>query len=185
MEKQYGFYIDLDRCVGCSACSVACKMEHNDPPLPGSPVGTQAAKRRRVNEILSGYYPDFKKMFVSMSCFHCAEPACIEVCPAGAISKRAADGIVIVDSNKCIGCHYCFFACPFGVPQYGDDGTMLKCDFCLERLEKGLEPACVNTCPAQALHAGTMEELSKFVTEKAAIKLIGDTQPSVFFSLKK
>ncbi len=107
---------------------------------------------------------------------------CAAVCSTGAISKRAEDGIVVMDQDKCIGCHYCFFACPFGIPQYGDDGTMQKCDFCLDRLEQGKEPACVATCPTKALHAGTMEELSKLAAEKAATKLAGATQPSILIS---
>ncbi|MBM4466964.1 MAG: 4Fe-4S dicluster domain-containing protein [Chloroflexi bacterium] len=182
MKKQYGFYVDLDRCLKCCGCQVACKMEHNLPPLPGSPAGTQGLKWRRVVEILSGSYPDFKKLFVSLSCMHCAKPACAAVCPTGAISKRVEDGIVVVDSNKCIGCHYCFFACPFGAPQYGDDGLMQKCNYCLERLEKGLEPACSNTCPAQALHTGTMEELAQLAAKKAGTRLAASTQPSILIS---
>ena len=113
---------------------------------------------------------------------HCGEPACVAVCPAGAISKRAQDGIVVVDQNKCIGCHYCFFACPFGVPQYGSSGTMQKCNYCLDRTEKGQEPACVNSCPAQAIKAGTMDELAKYTQERMARKLAGSTQPSVLIS---
>jgi len=117
-----------------------------------------------------------------MACMHCGEPACVAVCPAGAITKRAEDGIVVVDQNKCIGCHYCFFACPFGVPQYGDDGTMQKCNLCLDRLAAGKEPACVATCPAGALHAGKLSDLAKIAQEKVAKKLAASTQPSVLIS---
>jgi len=112
---------------------------------------------------------------------HCGKPACEEVCPTGAISKRAEDGIVVVDRNKCNGCQECFSACPYHVPQFGDDGTMQKCDFCIER---GLEPACTAHCPTEALQYGTMEELSKLATEKAAQRLIGPAEPSIFISNK-
>ena len=88
----------------------------------------------------------------------------------------------MVDQTKCIGCHYCFFACPFGVPQYGKDGTMQKCNFCLDRLVQGKQPVCVSTCPAGALHAGSLEELAKIAQAKAAVKLSGSTLPSVLVS---
>ncbi|NLF15511.1 MAG: 4Fe-4S dicluster domain-containing protein, partial [Anaerolineaceae bacterium] len=133
-------------------------------------------------DVWNGTFPDVTRTFVSMSCLHCGDPACASVCPTGAITKRAEDGIVVVDQDKCIGCHYCFYACPFGVPQYGPDGKMYKCDFCLDRLEEGKEPACVATCPTGALHSGTMEELAKRAEEKAAKSLVGATQPSVLVS---
>jgi len=170
---QKGFYVDTSRCIGCYSCQVACKTQHSLEVGP---------RWRRITEIESGKYPDVTRTYVSLSCMHCAKPACMAVCPTGAISKRAEDGIVVVDRAKCIGCRYCFFACPFGAPQYGSDGTMQKCDLCLERLEDGKEPACVATCLGGALHAGTLEELSKLAAEKAATRLAGATQPSVLIA---
>ena len=128
MAKQYGFYMDTERCIKCWACEVACKQWN------GIEAGTIA--RRKVHEVESGTFPNVTRTFVSMSCMHCGEPACAKVCPAGAITKRGEDGIVVVDKEKCIGCHYCFFACPFGVPQYTDAG-MDKCDCCIGN---GVEP---------------------------------------------
>ena len=174
MKEQYGFYLELDRCIDCWACEVACKQWH------GIKAGT--VRWRRVIDIWGGKYPDVTRTFLSLACMHCGSPACEAVCPTGAIKKRVEDGVVVVDQDKCTGCHYCFFACPFGIPQYGEDGTMQKCDFCLDRLEEGQEPACAATCPTKALHAGTMEELSKLAAEKAATKLGGATQPSVLIS---
>ena len=170
---QKGFLLEVERCVGCFACQVACKTKNDTEVGP---------LWRRVTEIESGKYPETTRRFVSMACMHCGEPACVAVCPAGALSKRAEDGIVVVDQNKCIGCHYCFFACPFGVPQYGSSGTMQKCDLCLDRLEEGKEPACVATCLGKAIHAGTMQDLSKFAQQKVAKKLAGSTVPSVLIS---
>lgn len=174
MSKQKGFYIETDKCINCWACEVACQQWHN--------IKAGTWRRRRVLDIVNGTFPDVKRTFISMSCMHCEQPACEAVCPTGAISKRTEDGIVVVDQNKCIGCHYCFFACPFGVPAYGN-GVMQKCDLCLsQNLEEGADPRCVATCPTKALHAGTMEELAEMVRQKVAEKLATSTIPSMFIS---
>lgn len=179
---QKGFYIDTSRCTGCYSCATACKNWNGVAPKVTDAPGTQGPKWRRVVTIESGAYPDAKIVSLSLACMHCEQPACEAVCPTGAISKRAEDGIVVVDNTKCIGCHYCFFACPFGVPQYGPDGTMQKCQYCLDRTTKGQDPACVATCPAKAIKAGTLEELSKYAQEKVAQRLAASTQPSVLIS---
>ncbi len=173
---QRGFYIELDRCVGCHSCEVACKQWNGLAP---NAVGKAGPNWRTLTSVESGVFPNVTAVELSLACMHCGAPACEAVCPAGAIAKRPDDGIVVVDQEKCIGCHYCFFACPFGVPQYGDDGTMEKCNLCLDRLEQGKEPICVATCPTQALHSGTLEELGKMAAEKAARKLAASTQPSL------
>jgi len=113
---------------------------------------------------------------------HCGKPACMAVCPEKAISKRAEDGIVVVEQSKCSGCHSCASACPFGVPQYGEDSLMQKCNYCLDRIAKGQEPACTATCPTRALRAGTMEELSQLASEKAARRLAAASDPSIWIS---
>jgi len=179
---QMGFYLDTDRCVGCQSCVVACKNWNNLAPKLTATPGTQGPKWRRVTSIESGTYPNVDIVKISLACMHCGKPACAGVCPTGAISKRAEDGIVVVDSNKCIGCRYCFFACPFGVPQYGEDGTMQKCNLCLSRLAEGRQPACVENCPAKAIYAGTFEELAKLASAKVAKRLTGSTLPSVLIS---
>ncbi len=168
MAKQYGFYFDADRCVQCRACEVACKSANNIEPGP---------RWRRVIDIWEGEFPNVTCTFFSLACMHCGKPACAEACPTGAITKRAEDGIVVVDRDKCNGCQECSAACPYDVPQFGDDGIMQKCNFCIER---GQEPACVATCPAEALRYGTMEELSKLAEVKAAKKLAGLTEPSIY-----
>lgn len=172
MGKQYGFYYDVSRCVQCRTCEVACKTIRNVEP---------GLKWRRVVETWGGEFPNVTRTFFSLACMHCAKPACVEVCPTDAITKRAEDGIVVVDRDKCNGCQECFYACPFGVPQFGHDGTMQKCDFCIEI---GGEPACVASCPAEAIHYGTIEELSELAAGKAAEKLTGPTEPSIFISNK-
>ncbi|MDX9832663.1 MAG: 4Fe-4S dicluster domain-containing protein [Anaerolineae bacterium] len=173
MAKQYGFYLEVDKCAECHACEVACKAANNVD---------LGVRWRRVTTVWSGTFPNVTKESISLSCMHCGNPACEAVCPAGAIKKDPETGVVRVDRSKCIGCHYCFFACPFGVPQYGDDGTMQKCELCIDKLAAGQDPACVSTCPAGALHAGTLEELAALAQEKAAKTLTSSTQPSVLFS---
>jgi anaerobic dimethyl sulfoxide reductase subunit B (iron-sulfur subunit) len=168
MAKQYGFYYDVSRCIQCRTCEVACKSIRNVEP---------GLKWRRVVEIWGGEFPNVTRTFFSLACMHCGKPACMEVCPTSAITKRAEDGIVVVDRDKCNGCQECFYACPFDVPQFGNDGTMQKCDFCIEI---GGKPACAASCPAEAIHYGTMEELSELATGKVAEKLTGPTEPSIF-----
>jgi len=170
MAKQYGFYFDADRCVMCHACVTACKSARDVEP---------GVQWRKVIEIWAGEFPDISRTFVSLSCLHCAEPECVEACPNGAIRKRAEDGIVVVDKNECTGCGECFYACPYQVPQFGADGLMQKCDFCLDR---GIKPACAEICPADALFYGTMEELEQKAAEKKAQRLSGNTVPSFYIA---
>lgn len=158
MKKQYVFYHDTDRCIKCFACEVACKQWH------GIKAGT--IKLRRVEEITTGVFPDVKRTFKSVSCMHCIKPKCIEACPEGAITKREEDGIVIMDGAKCTGCRSCLEACAIKAPQFREDGTMQKCDMCLDRIEQGQTPFCVSTCPTQALRWGTLEELAAVIAAK-------------------
>ena len=106
----------------------------------------------------------------------------MEVCPEGAISKKSKGGIVIVDTEKCIGCRTCGDACPFGVPQYGKSGTMQKCDMCLERMERGRSPVCAETCPGEALKYGVMDDLAEESAERSAYRLTASTDPPVLIS---
>lgn len=154
---QIGWIIDLTKCTGCHTCEVACKMENNTfPQLSPLPVksawGSAQVNWRRVLEIESGRFPNVKRSFYTMSCHHCAHPACMASCPADAISKRGQDGIVLIDQSKCIGCKYCATACPYGAPQFNETtGLMEKCTFCVHRIDAGLEPACVTSCLGGAL----------------------------------
>lgn len=150
MKKHYSFYFEVDRCLKCWACEIACQQWH------GIKAGT--VKLRRVVEVTSGTFPNVTRTFLSLSCRHCDKASCVAACPKGAISQRIEDGIVVVDTQKCAGCRSCFEACPFGIPQYNEDGTMQKCDMCLDRLEQGQTPICAATCPTQALRWGTREE---------------------------
>jgi anaerobic dimethyl sulfoxide reductase subunit B (iron-sulfur subunit) len=170
MSKQYGFYYDAGRCIQCRTCELACKSANNVEP---------GVKWRRVVETWNGEFPNVTRAFFSLACMHCKKPACAAACPTGAISKRAGDGIVVVDRDQCNGCQDCFAACPYGVPQFGDDGLMQKCDFCIEI---GREPACVGSCPADALNFGPLDELLEMATEKAAKRMSGSTKPSMIIT---
>ena len=158
MSNQYIFYHDPERCIKCYACEIACEQWH------GIKAGTM--KFRKVTETTTGTYPDVKRVFRSTACLHCPRPRCIEACAQGAISKRPEDGVVLVDRSKCTGCRACEEACPVHAPQFDEDGTMQKCDMCLDRIEKGQTPFCVATCPTQALSWGRVENLRAFTAGK-------------------
>lgn len=157
---QLGWILDLTKCVGCHSCAVACKSENNTVPQT-SPLTVRNGKAvtvdyRRVFELESGVYPDVSREFVSMACNHCAEPACMKSCPVGAISKRSSDGIVLIDQEKCNGCKYCVWACPWGAPRFSEITKKVeKCTLCVHRIDAGLQPSCVTTCVGRALKIGT------------------------------
>jgi anaerobic dimethyl sulfoxide reductase subunit B len=163
----YALRLDLDRCVGCMACAVAC-MDQNDLEASGEQTAW-----RQVFVVESGSYPEARIRYVSLACMHCADAPCLAACPAGAISRSPATGAVVVDAARCIGCHSCSIACPFGIPRFGRDGAMQKCDLCSARIEQGLEPACVRVCPNKALDYGNPNTLTLETEKKAAARLAG------------
>jgi anaerobic dimethyl sulfoxide reductase subunit B (iron-sulfur subunit) len=167
MSKQYGFSYSPARCVQCHTCELACKSSHDIEPW---------VQWRHVGETWNGKYPDVTRTFFSLACMHCEEPACMTVCPTGAITKREEDGIVIVDREKCNGCRDCLEACPFDVPQFGKDGIMQKCDFCINN---GGIPVCAESCPSGALKYGVLDELLETTTDKTVRRMDGSTGPSM------
>lgn len=174
--RQKAFFFNQDNCIGCRACEAACKQEFD------LPVGL---RRRRVITQMEGTYPNVAQRFTSMSCNHCAAPACVKACPVGALYKRSKDGIVLFDEKKCIACRRCGAACPYGAPQYHPEtGKVNKCTLCVRRLEKGLPPACTITCMGLALEYGTLAELDKVSGARREVKGFADpalTQPSIRF----
>jgi anaerobic dimethyl sulfoxide reductase subunit B (iron-sulfur subunit) len=159
------FYLDIDRCTGCFACTVAC-MDQNDIEVRDEPMAW-----RQVFALETGAFPEAHLRYVSLACMHCEDAPCVFACPTGALRKEAPTGVVRVEGDLCIGCHSCSIACPFGVPRYGSDGKMQKCDLCEERLKHGLEPACVRVCPTRALRYGSANELGLLVERTAAERL--------------
>lgn len=150
-QRHWGMVIDLDKCTGCQACAVACKME-NDVDL-----GVFWSRVYRMGPV--GQYPDKLEMFYFPSqCMHCEEPSCIEVCPTKATYKTD-EGIVLVDSNLCFGCQYCIWACPYDARTLNPNTKSVeKCIFCAHKLEKGEQPACVYTCTAGCRTAGDLND---------------------------
>lgn len=156
---QMGFYFDQTRCIGCHTCAVACKDWHD---IEAGPVNWM-----RVEVIEKGRFPNLFAAWLAIPCFHCADPPCLRACPENAIRKRETDGIVFVDPDKCTGSERCprkcLNACPWNAPQFGleENAKMQKCDFCLERLETGKSPICVEACPMYAIEIGPLHELQR------------------------
>lgn len=165
-----GFTIDLERCVGCQACVIACKVENGTP---------RNIHWMRVLEKEVGEFPHARRTFTPVRCNHCANPPCVQACPTGAFVQRD-DGVVVIKDDVCVGTMACLTACPYYVPvrydggggyfgrqltTYEDtkysqhrEGTAQKCDFCYQRLDAGRPPACVEACPADALNYGDLDD---------------------------
>ena len=145
----FGFIIDNQKCIGCHACTVACKAEHE------TPIGVN---RTWVKYIEKGEFPHSQRHFSVMRCNHCDDAPCIEICPVTALFRRE-DGIVDFDNQRCIGCKACMQACPYDALYLDPDTlTAAKCNYCAHRVDIGLEPACVNVCPTHAIISGDLDD---------------------------
>jgi sulfite dehydrogenase (quinone) subunit SoeB len=199
-----GLAIDLDTCVGCHACAVACKQWNGESLMGGAPDydpygrAPSGAWYNRIRQYeLEGdpsfsphgcattHQPLSKTINVPMSCMHCEEAHCVTVCPTGASYKRAEDGIVLVDPDRCMGCNYCAWACPYGARELDENkGVMKKCTLCVDRIydqqlpEAERQPACVLACPTHARHFGDYDDpasnVSKLATERGRQDMLGD-----------
>jgi formate dehydrogenase iron-sulfur subunit len=150
------FLFDATRCIDCRACMVACSVENN--------IAMNKTRIWVAGEGIMGKYPDLQRGTMVYHCMHCNHPDCLSACPVGAYTKRL-DGPVVYNPDKCIGCRYCMNACPFGVPHFDYDKGLIegafidKCTFCPQRIDNGQEPACIATCPTDALEYGERDEL--------------------------
>ena len=159
---QYGIVTDLNRCVGCLACMVGCKMVNEVP------IGSYWNKTLRIgpNPRTEGAGPDQVDLyFLTVQCQHCENPECVKVCPTGA-SHKLDDGTVQVDKEKCIGCQFCAMACPYGVRYLNEEERVVeKCTLCEQKIAQGEVPMCVDTCVGLARWFGDMEQsdYSQFV----------------------
>lgn len=198
--------MDLRSCSGCQTCTIACKVDNATPP---------GVLWKSVKDVEVGAYPNVRRFFLPVQCMHCAEPPCMDVCPTTATMKRP-DGIVYIDYDRCMGCGYCVLACPydarclikeqvayFPIQAQGGRkprplGVAMKCDFCFDRIDladgdskagKGPEstPVCVNSCPADALVFGDLDDpesrLSKVIAARPGVRLSLEmgTDPSVYY----
>lgn len=184
-HPHWGMVIDLKKCVGCDSCTVACKSENRTPPGISYNV---------VIEEEHGTFPNVSRVNIPRPCMQCDNPPCVTVCPVNATYK-GKDGIVVIDSDRCIGCRYCITACPYGArsfdfgesyrdemqgaddilaPEFGKDrdappvGTVRKCTFCMHRLGRGEEPACCETCIGDARFFGDLSDPESKVSRLAA-----------------
>ena len=175
---KYGFVIDNRKCIGCHACTTACKSEHDVP------VGVN---RTWVKNVEKGEFPDTRRLFSVMRCNHCTDAPCVEICPTEALFFRD-DGIVDFDKDRCIGCKSCMQACPYDALYIDPEtNTAAKCNYCAHRIDLGLEPACVNVCPEHAIISGDMEDSNSEIAQllaKQAVKVRKPekgTQPNLFY----
>jgi Fe-S-cluster-containing dehydrogenase component len=192
-HRQLALMIDIDRCIGCHACTVVCQEEHNDP---------REVKRLRVptvgsghHDIPAGVYPNVWMYFEPRMCQHCVNPPCIASCPFDAIEK-GEDGVVrIIDAN-CTGCMACVPACPYGVIEIKEEERLVAmCDMCSSRLAVGLRPACVGACPGDAIFFGDIYDedsdinVQRRQVPKHSFELAGGghsaDRPSTFYQSRK
>lgn len=203
---RYAMVIDLKLCTGCHTCSVACKVENNLPNgIWWNRILTVGGESM---DTPSGEYPNLRMQYLPINCQHCENPACVKACPVGATYKRAEDGVVIQNYDKCIGCRYCMIACPYaGVrsfnwkkPEYAIDVAMgdaavtphqynsvEKCTFCSHRLLQNLPPACIPACPNRARYFGDIDDpasdVSRALQGKNHVRILEEkgTKPSIFY----
>ena len=201
---KYGMVIDLKRCIGCHACSVSCKFANN---LPNNiwhntvySIGGDISEGIEITpghfDVAGGEFPNVSLNFVPVSCQHCDNPACVAVCPTGATFKRE-DGIVVIDAEACIGCRQCETACPFGVRHLNEEetcyyvdfergyydapkqlpNTETKCNLCVQRLERGEIPACIECCVGRARWIGDLDDpdsdVSRALEGREYVQLVG------------
>jgi len=176
---RYGFLIDQHRCIGCHACTVACKEEHNIP------VGVN---RTWVKYVEKGVYPDTRRHFAVLRCNHCDDAPCIEICPTVALFRRP-DGIVDFDNERCIGCKSCMQACPYDALYIDPDrNTAAKCNFDASRVELGYKPACEVVCPTQAILSGDLDDPDSMISKRIAMEKVSvrkaekGTKPKLFYA---
>jgi len=168
--KQHGFHFNADNCIACHACESACSEKNDLPPH---------LAYRTVGTIEGGCYPDVTRINISMACNHCEDPVCLKGCPTRAYTKYLEYGAVLQDPDICFGCGYCTWVCPYNAPQLDPvKGEVSKCNMCVDRLEIGLQPACVSACLGNALEFGVIEDLPKG-QEEAKLSLPSFPDPKI------
>jgi len=180
-EKRMAMLIDVTKCMGCRGCQVACKQWNQLPAAKTRNTGTyQNPPELSANTwtLVNFIEPDVSRdefernpqwFFRKQQCLHCGDPACVHACPTGALKQRH-DGIVYIDQAICAGCKYCVEVCPFGTPHPNHEtGTAMKCRMCLDRVDDGMQPACVTACPTGALEFGTRTAMLDLAEKRMAV----------------
>ncbi len=177
MKTRYAMAVDTRRCVGCNACVIACKTENALP---------NGGFRDWITTEVGGTFPDLHMEIRSERCNHCAEPSCVSACPNGA-SHVGEGGVVLVNRSKCTGCKACIAACPYDARYVHPAGFVDKCTFCLHRVKRSQQPACVETCPTRSLTFGDMADPESGVArllrsrKLKVLKPESGNDPRVFF----
>lgn len=187
MSKRLGLVIDQERCIGCEACTVACRLE-NQATAPWIRVETMRASQKDTPE---GRFPELSMTFLPQVCQHCDRPPCVDACPVEALSKRE-DGPVVLDRDVCDGCQTCIPACPYDAIRVSGDGLLVeKCTLCLHRIDQGLIPFCALCCEGQAILFGDLNDpesdAGRFIANEATYRLRPelDTGPGVYYGPPK
>jgi phenylacetyl-CoA:acceptor oxidoreductase subunit 1 len=206
---QYGMFIDLEKCVGCQTCTVSCKVNNKTP---------DGVFFNQTNDYEKGEFPDVEREYLPVQCNQCDDPKCVTVCPADA-TYEVEGGIITIDPDACTGCKSCIVACPYGARFYLDEeqefddrdtidqqikeanemGTVTKCDFCIDKVQEGVEagytpgedhqatPHCTNSCIGEARYFGDLDDdesmISEMIEETDAKPLQAEagTEPNIYY----
>ncbi|MBD5608592.1 MAG: 4Fe-4S dicluster domain-containing protein [Desulfovibrio sp.] len=175
---RYAFLLDISKCIGCRGCAMACKNFYNLEP---------EMIWRQVYPLAESIYPHTGRAFLSLSCNHCVNPVCVTACPTSSYTQRE-DGIVVHNMETCIGCQNCVRSCPYGAPRYSATlGKVQKCGMCWERLDAGLQPACVLGCVTGALQIINLDDYvaAGLVQYPAGYPVMKKINPSTRFILPR
>lgn len=183
MSRRFGMVIDQERCIGCEACSIACRIENITKNF-WIQVETQGGGQKDTPK---GNFPNLEMNFLPKLCNHCNNPPCVDSCPTEALIKRE-DGLVILDKDLCTGCKDCMNVCPYNVIKFdGANNIIEKCNLCVHRIDQDLEPFCVICCEGQALYFGDLNEssskITKLISERQVFQLKPEekTEPSIYY----
>jgi len=163
--------VNIEKCLACKSCEIACALAHSKSKVLEEAVAESPRPQRMVTVEPAGEFG------VPIQCRHCEAAPCVEICPTGAIQRQSKEAPIVVEKELCIGCKLCILICPFGVLRIGPEGrAIIKCDMCLERMEEGQDPACVEACPTKALKLVSLEETTKTKRREASKQLVKEVE---------